>query len=305
MVMKVLFAVDGSSGSFDAVAQVGPLLNPTQDQVALYCAPPDTTRFSTPASPEVLGRARQGLVDAIFDEARNQLPAPLQGSVQTITGAHDARHGIVTAAEEWGAELIVVGARGLGALQRMLLGSVSRAVVHAAKVPVWVARAGTKSVAHPGVNVLVACEDPDKGCRQAEALAAFSWPSGSTCHTLTVVPSMFAGKVPDWLQQQARSPDVEEMVQAWAREHDQELQAMRERMSEYSAKLPTAFTHREPVVTEGEPSSVILNSVAEEKIDVVVLGVHRKSWLTATLLGSTSEAVLNHAPCSVVIVPHS
>ena len=60
--MKVLFAVDGSSGSFDAVAQVGPLLNPAEDQVALYCAPPDTSRLSSGASPEVLGRARQGLV---------------------------------------------------------------------------------------------------------------------------------------------------------------------------------------------------------------------------------------------------
>ena len=302
--MKVLFAVDGSSGSFDAVAQVGPLLNPAQDQLALYCAPPDTAKLSPRTNPEVLGRARQGLVDAIFDEARKQLPAALQANVQTITGAHDPRHGIVTAAAEWGAELIVVGARGLGALQRMLLGSVSRAVVHAAKVPVWVARVGKRSIAHPGVNVLVACEDPEKGCRQAEALAAFSWPSGSTCHTLTVVPSMFAGAVPDWLQEQARSPDVEEMVQAWAREHDQELQAMRQRMSAFCQKLPTAFTQREPVVTEGEPASVILNSVAKDQIDVVVLGVHRKNWLTATLLGSTSEAVLNHASCSVVIVPN-
>ena len=37
--------------------------------------------------------------------------------------------------------------------------------------------------------------------------------------------------------------------------------------------------------------------------DVAVLGHRRQSWLSARLLGSTSEAVLNHARCSVVIVP--
>ncbi len=251
----------------------------------------------------MITRARQGLVDAVFEEARKQLPESLRSGVQTITGSHDARHGIVTAADEWGAELIVVGARGLGTLERMLLGSVSRAVVHAAKVPVWVARAGKKNLGHPGANVLVACENPEKGCRQAEVLSAFSWPESSTCHTLTVVPSMFAGKVPDWLQQQARSPDVEELVQAWAREHDQELQAVRDQMSEFSKKLPGVCEHCSPVVTEGEPAKAVLETVAKENIDVVVVGVHHKNWLTTTLLGGTTEAVLNHAPCSVLVVP--
>ncbi len=34
--MKVLFAVDGSSGCFDAVAQVGQLLNAEHDELAFY-----------------------------------------------------------------------------------------------------------------------------------------------------------------------------------------------------------------------------------------------------------------------------
>lgn len=302
--MKVLFAVDGSAASLDAVSQVAPLLAPGKDNVALYCSPPAIRRASTVTSPDVLARARQGLVDAVFDEARRRLPEALQASAQTITDNHDARHGIVSAGEPWGANLLVVGARGLGTFERLLLGSVSRAVVHASKVPVWVARAAGGREARQGFNVLLACENPELGCRSAEVLADFTWPQGSTCRTLTVVPSMFAGKVPDWLQQRARSPDVEQMVQAWAREHDEELRSMRTHMDEFAAKLPKLCRCAEPIVAEGEPAGVILSAIAREKIDVVVVGAYRKNWLSSTLLGGTSEAVLNHAGCSVLVVPH-
>jgi nucleotide-binding universal stress UspA family protein len=47
---------------------------------------------------------------------------------------------IVEEAERWGAELIVMGSRGLGAWNRLLLGSVSSAVVHHAKCSVEVVR---------------------------------------------------------------------------------------------------------------------------------------------------------------------
>jgi nucleotide-binding universal stress UspA family protein len=302
--MKVLFAVDGSEGSFDAVGEVAPLLAPGKDEVALYCSPPSIRPGSAATSRHVLARARHGLVDAVFDEARRRFSADWQSAVHSIVGNQDARHGIVIAAEEWGADLTVVGARGLGTFERLLLGSVSRAVVHASKIPVWVARAPGRRKSGESVNALLTCENSELGCRRAEVLSEFTWPKGSTCRTLTVVPSMFAGKVPEWLQQRARSRDVEEMVQAWAREHDEELRSMRASMEEFTTKLPAGLRRLEPIVAEGEPASTILATIASEKIDLVVVGAYRKTWLASTLLGSTSEAVLNHAGCSVLVVAH-
>jgi nucleotide-binding universal stress UspA family protein len=301
--MKVLFAVDGSAASLDAVGQVAPLVDPARDEVALYCSPPAIGRTAKVTSPEVLARAQQGLVDAVFDEARSRLPEAVKRSAQTITDNADPRHGILAAAESHGVKLVVVGARGLGTLERLLLGSVSRAVVHASKVPVWVSRSLAGRDLGRGVQILIACENPQLGAPLADAIGGLSWPEGSTCRTLTIVPSMFAGQVPDWLQQRARSPDVEEMVQAWAREHDEELRSMRAQMNEFAARLPARCRRPEPIVAEGEPAGVILSTIAREKIDLVVVGAHRKNWLTSALLGSTSEAVLNHAPCSVLVVP--
>ncbi len=302
--MKVLFAVDGSVGSFEAVDEVSRLLAPAKDEVALYCSPPAPPRFAVTTSPEVLARARQGLVDAVFDESRKRLPAALQSAAHTITGTHDARHGIVAAAGEWGAELIVVGARGLGTLERLLLGSVSRAVVHASGIPVWVSRAGQSPSASAGLRVLLACESADEGRRPAQFLHHFTWPEKSTCQVLSVVPSLFAGRVPEWLEQQARSPDVEAMVQAWAREHDEEIRSAQARMDAFLPQLPAGLSDHRATVAEGEPAELILSTIKEHAADLIVVGVHHKSWLATTLLGSTTEAVLNHAQCTVLVVPH-
>ncbi len=82
------------------------------------------------------------MAEAVFVETRKRLPEAMKSRMQTITGEQDARHSIAQAAEAWGADLVAVGARGLGMFERMLLGSVSRAVVHHSSVPVWVARPG-------------------------------------------------------------------------------------------------------------------------------------------------------------------
>jgi nucleotide-binding universal stress UspA family protein len=301
--MKVLFAVDGSEHSLAAVAQVGSLLTSGRDEVALFCAPPSKFFTSAIGDQALLERARRSLVDAIFAEARKRLPEPLQAQAETIiSDQHDARNGIPAAAEAWQAGLIVVGARGLGRFERLLLGSVSRAVVHSARIPVWVSRA-SGTVAGKAMQVMLTCEDPQVECKHSRLLDQLNWPAGSVCHVLSAIPSLFAGKVPDWLQQQARSPDVEDMVKAWAREHDEEIATTRVRLEAFTSKLPAVFSRYESEVAEGEPSAVVLSKIAAHKIDVVMVGAHQKTRLSSALLGSTSDAVLNHAPCSVVVVP--
>ena len=64
-----------------------------------------------------------------------------------IDATADVREGepadeIVRAAEEAGADLIVVGTRGMTGLRRLLLGSVARRVLYRAKCSVLIARAG-------------------------------------------------------------------------------------------------------------------------------------------------------------------
>ena len=80
-------------------------------------------------------------------EARQLLEAqvePIKTTGDTVAQAHlsmgRADEEIVVLAEELGADLIVMGSRGLGGVKRALMGSVSESVVRHAHCPVLVVR---------------------------------------------------------------------------------------------------------------------------------------------------------------------
>ncbi len=301
--MKVLFAIDGSAGSFEAVGQVGPLLTPSRDEVTLYCSPPQVKLGASAVSAELVPAARSALADAIFQEAAKHLAPPWQSTAARIVGTADARRGILAAAEQTHADLIVVGARGLNRFERLFLGSVSRAVVHGAQVPVWIARPrpATSPAAH---QILLCCENSKTARCPVELLSKLSWPGGTTCCALTVISSVFAGHIPLWLEQQARSPDVDEMVRHWVREHEEEVRNNFTELRNCLKDFPGEFSHARPLVVEGEPVEQILAEIGRQHADLVVVGARHGRSTAATIFGSTSEAVLNHAGCSVLVVPH-
>ncbi len=53
---------------------------------------------------------------------------------------------------------------------------------------------------------------------------------------------------------------------------------------------------------EGNPKSVIVDFAAKWPADLVIMGSHGRKGLDRFLLGSVSETVVRHAPCSVQIV---
>lgn len=56
-------------------------------------------------------------------------------------------------------------------------------------------------------------------------------------------------------------------------------------------------------VRVGSEWQAIVRYVEEAGIDLVVIGTHARSVVKRILLGSTSKAVLEHAPCPVLMVP--
>ena len=58
----------------------------------------------------------------------------------------------------------------------------------------------------------------------------------------------------------------------------------------------------ESKILHGDPASKICEFASSVSADVIIIGSTGKSGLKRVFLGSTSEAVSHHAPCSVLIV---
>ena len=294
--MKVLIAVDGSAGSLDAVALAGRLVNPAADEVAIYFSPLELEK-KLPGSPKAMV---EGAAAAIVDEAKRHLPEGLAKPVQSLHSSRAAAIGILEAAGSWHADLVVVGARGMGTVERLLLGSVSRAVLHGAHLPVLVAR--SPAPVGRGLHVL-ACHHEKSAAAVAKALAMLHWPASTRGHVIGVAESMLAGPLPSWLEKRARDPDTAAIAKAWEQEHAAEVSDLAGRLDTFKRSLPSAFQAAAPIVVEGNPAEKIIAAAKADEDDLIVIGRTPTDALSRWLLGSTSEAVLVHSHASVLLVP--
>lgn len=138
--MSLLVAVDFSSVSDDQLEIVGRLARPTREIYLLHVAEPDPSFIGLEAGP---------------DEVRHQVAAEYHREheqIQTLAARlREAGHEvsallvqgptvdtILKQADKLGAEVIVVGSHGHGALFDLVVGSVSAGVIRKAKVPVLV-----------------------------------------------------------------------------------------------------------------------------------------------------------------------
>ena len=66
--------------------------------------------------------------------------------------------------------------------------------------------------------------------------------------------------------------------------------------------LPDASTVITTEVDPGRPARIIVETATDWKADIVVMGSHGHGFWARNLIGSASDGVVHHAPCSVLIV---
>lgn len=294
--MRILIGVDGSQASLDAVRMAGRLVDPSRDQVAVYFSPMELEK-------RLFGQSRkivEGAAAALFDEACGLLPKGFPKPPEMICSSKLAAIGILESTSGWKADLVVVGARGHGSIERLLLGSVSRAVVHGAHLPVLVVR--TPPPQGRGLKV-IACHHPASAAAVARTANALHWPADTDARVIGVTESMLAGPLPPWLENRVRDPDTAAIAGAWRKEHEDEVTALGGVLAAFQQALPAVFRAHAPIVAEGNPGDRILECARKDGVDLIITGRTPTDALTRWLLGSTSEAVLTHAHSSVLVVP--
>jgi nucleotide-binding universal stress UspA family protein len=140
MFHTVLLAIDGSENSRRAAATAAGLVHDLADSslAAVYVA-------ATPAQSRIV-RANFD-VHAVLEEDARSIAAPILDLIEKTgvpytleVGMGDPAAEILATAGRIGADLIVIGSRGLGALKGVVLGSVSQKVAQAAACPVMIVK---------------------------------------------------------------------------------------------------------------------------------------------------------------------
>ncbi|ELR12987.1 universal stress protein (UspA) [Acanthamoeba castellanii str. Neff] len=145
--MKYLLAYDGSSNSKQALDLTIKLLKPTDDQLVVLTVTERIPQADWPFFGDVwpkeeeakqLTQKRKDANDAILEEVR----APLNEHNISYTLMNkvslDVRSEIMDKVEEIQPDILVLGARGLGTVRGLLMGSVSQYCARNSKVPVLV-----------------------------------------------------------------------------------------------------------------------------------------------------------------------
>jgi nucleotide-binding universal stress UspA family protein len=196
-------------------------------------------------------------------------------------------------AEEFKADLILVGSHGRSALGRFFLGSISQWLLNEAGCSVRIARGKLDEPDFP-VRLIVGVDGSDNANLAVEQVAARNWPEKSEVRVVSVYHELeptVAGEL---------VPIVGSFVDECNREEMKDSQ----QLAEKSAQLLRAKGIRaEAVVKAGDPKQVLVEFAEEWRADCVFLGATGLSnRLERFLLGSVAGAVAARAHCSVEIV---
>jgi nucleotide-binding universal stress UspA family protein len=219
----------------------------------------------------------------VMAEARDWVAAatagggPVTVSERSITGS--AVPTLVDLSD--GAEMVVVGSRGLGALKRRLLGSVSSGLIRHAHCPVAVVHG--EGPAEPGRAPVVVGIDGSPASELATAIA-FDQASRRRVELIAVHawsdPTIYAYPNEEWMTLQPRAE-----------------QLLGERLAGWHERYPDVSVRR--LVVRDRPAHQLLEQ--SEHAQLVVVGSHGRGGFLGMLLGSVSAAVAESAHVPVIV----
>lgn len=276
---KILVAYDGSPSAQNALFLASQLARKDKSWIkVLAVVPPyqgdleligvsDIKEAITGPGQELLAEARQ-LADR---EGVNILTNLEQG---------EPYEQIVHVAEEENCDLIIMGRRGKGTVERALIGSVTARVIgHTAKDVLVIPENGKLS----WENILLAT-DGSAFCDNALARALeIAQERKAKLNAVSVVYT---------------NDEFYAVGQEVAKELYQEADKVLDKVRNWGGDLGV---QAELFVRDGEPHQAITDLAAEISASLIVMGSHGRKGLTRLLMGSVTERVIGYAECPVLV----
>ncbi len=269
MFSRIVVGVDGAEGGADALA------------LARRLASADAQIIAVSVSPTILGSPRVAGDDDVtaVEDARVRLDASCGGDDalgREIIVARSVADGLAAAADQHDADLAVIGSSRRGPIGRILDGDDTRATVRKAICPVAVAPRG---FAHTdtGISLLgVGWDGTPEANRAVEIARDIGRASGVPVEVLTVSGST-----------------------AW--DQPEPVAVTSTLNTAQDAPDPSLPGGYEPTTATGPAASAL--AAFTEKVDLLVVGTHKRGTAARFAHGSTAETLTRRAPRPVLVVP--
>ena len=282
---KILLATDGSEDAELATTTAAALANVTGSELHLVNVGVVAPALLAPLDVEP-ARVEREVRDVLGEQARKA--ENVGGAVaQSHVRVGEAAREVVDLAEEIGTGLIAVGSRGRGKAKRMLMGSVSDAVVRNAHCPVMVVR--RKPVVFPA-KILLATDGSEEAELAARTAADLAAKTGSELHVIHVLV------LPHETLYDPFGTAAREEFEKRGRVKLDELVG---RLGASGGELGGAHFR------VGSPDAEIVAQAEEVGVGMVVLGSRGLGAMRRALMGSISDSVVRHAHCPVLVVRES
>jgi nucleotide-binding universal stress UspA family protein len=293
--MKLLIATDISPSSHWVIDAVKARPWPPGTEACLLHVV-DLTPF--PLGADLMETARQGAESAIRKIAESLAQSGLKVQSKVFLGA--PRRAVPEYAKKCEADFVIVGSHGGTGLARFVLGSVAQSVVRYAPCSVEIVRHGaSRTPAAEGFRVLLATDGSECSLAAARSVANRPWPAKTAIRVVSVVPPFVPiVDVSSAYFNASHAVMVTEAAEKAARVRAAEAIARASAL--YRESGISGVETIEPLF--GDPKAVILDEAKEWGAGLIVVGSHGWRGVDRLMMGSVSESVAMHAPCSVEVI---
>lgn len=296
--MRILCAVDGSEYSRWGVQALEAFADREPEQVTLlHVVDKPALQSLTGKNPlserRTLAAMEKAGVILLRDAARSAHVALGQAATaprtkfQTVLAYGPLANTIVKHARRLKVGLIVMGSRGLSDIQGFLLGSVSRQVASTAACSVLVVKQPMPKLLH----VTLAVDDSKPSRAAAKFLRSRILPESATVTILTAVES----PVTDFAARYLSESQLAELKQPAMERAAALVNGLRDDFIKEGYSVVTQIQMNHVIDT-------IVKSIEANHDQLLVIGARDLTKTERLHLGSVSESLLRHAPCSVLIV---
>jgi nucleotide-binding universal stress UspA family protein len=200
---------------------------------------------------------------------------------------------LVTKADEWKPDLMVVGSHGRSAVARLVLGSVSQGVLTYARCSVRVARGRVEEPDTP-VRIVIGVDGSPASAAAVREVESRVWPLKSEVHIIAANDPLTPTFVGRFIPPVAKI--IEETNQADREWLKKILENSSQRLRQSELKVSTE-------IREGDPKRVLVDAAEEWGADCIFIGsIGFGNPFERFVLGSVSAAVAARAHCSVEVV---